>query len=141
VHNVVSFKQWCLGRKPNQKDIIMTSINKQNVFSIFQDADNSQASFATRLFDEGIFTKAQAIPLVIEFIEQKYTVKAKDGQRGKTFEKDTAPHTAMKRILNNCFETVKTPSAEKAKKDEVELLLAKIKKLSETDQKRIKDAI
>ena len=119
----------------------MTSINKSNVFSIFQDADNSQASFATRLFDEGVFDKAQAIPLVIEFVEQKYNVKAKDGQRGKTFEKDTAPHTAMKRIIANCFETVKTPSAEKSKKDEVELLLAKIKKLSETDQKRIKDAI
>jgi len=141
VHNVVSFKQWCLGRKPNQKEIIMTSINKQNVFAVFQDADNAQAEFATRLFDLGVFSKAQAIPLVIEFVEQKYNVKAKDGQRGKTFEKDTAPHTAMKRILNNCFETVKTPSAEKAKKDEVELLIAKIKKLSETDQKRIKDAI
>jgi predicted adenine nucleotide alpha hydrolase (AANH) superfamily ATPase len=120
----------------------MTSINKSNVFSIFQDADNSQASFASRLYDEGVFDKAQAIPLVIEFIEGKYEgAKAYMGQRGMTFEKDTAPHTAMKRILNNCFETVKTPSAEKAKKDEVELLLAKIKKLSKTDQKRIKDAI
>jgi hypothetical protein len=141
VHNVVSFEKGSQGENQTTKEIIMSSINKQNVFAVFQDADNSQAEFATRLFELGVFSKAQAIPLVIEFIEGKYEVKAKDGQRGKTFEKDSAPHTAMKRILNNCFETVKNPSAEKAKKDEVELLLAKIKKLSESDQKRLKDAI
>jgi len=119
-----------------------TSINKQNIFAIFQDADNSQASFATRLFDEGIHDRAQALPLVIEFVEGKYKEKAYMGQRGMTFKKDTAPYWAMKRILGNCFETVPKPKANaQNKKDPIDVLLAKIKALPKADQKRIKDAI
>ena len=121
------------------------AINKQNVFAIFQDADNSQASFATRLFNEGIFDKVQAMPLVIEFIEGKYKVKAYMGQRGMTFTKDTAEHQAMKRIIANCFETVSKPKGNTQNKtepkDPLAALLAKIKKLPKADQKRIKDAI
>ena len=118
------------------------AINKTNVFAIFQDADNSQASFATRLFEEGIFDKTQALPLVIEFIEGKYKVKAYKGQRGMTFTKDTAEHQAMKRILANCFETVAKPKTNtQNKKDPLDALLAKIKALPKADQKRIKDAI
>lgn len=119
------------------------AINKTNVFKIFQDADNSQASFATRLYDEGIFDKAQALPLVIEFIEGKYKVKAYMGQRGMTFTKDTAEHQAMKRILANCFEPAPKANTQNKKepKDPVEILLAKIKKMSPAQQKRIKNAI
>ena len=118
------------------------AINKQNVFAIFQDADNSQASFATRLFNEGIFDKVQAMPLVIEFIEGKYKVKAYMGQRGMTFTKDTAEYWAMKRIIANCFETVAKPKSNtQNKKDPIDALLAKIKALPKAAQKRIKDAI
>ena len=119
------------------------SINKQNVFKIFQDADNSQASFATRLFNEGIFDKTQALPLVIEFIEGKYEgAKAYMGQRGMTFTKDTAEYWAMKRIIANCFETVAKPKSNtQNKKDPIDALLAKIKALPKAAQKRIKDAI
>ena len=119
------------------------AINKQNVFKIFQEADNSQASFASRLYDEGIFDKTHALPLVIEFIEGKYKVKAYMGQRGMTFTKDTAEHQAMKRIIANCFETApKANTHNKTEpKDPLEVLLAKIKKLPKADQKRIKDAI
>ena len=119
------------------------SINKQNVFKIFQDADNSQALFATRLFNEGIFDKTQAMPLVIEFIEGKYEgAKAYMGQRGMTFTKDTAEYWAMKRIIANCFETVAKPKSNtQNKKDPVDALLAKIKALPKAAQKRIKDAI
>ena len=121
------------------------AINKQNVFKIFQEADNSQASFASRLYDEGIFDKTHALPLVIEFIEGKYKVKAYMGQRGMTFTKDTAEHQAMKRIIANCFETVAKPKGNTQNKtepkDPLEVLLAKIKKLPKADQKRIKDAI
>ena len=119
------------------------SINKQNVFKIFQDADNSQASFATRLFNEGIFDKTQAMPLVIEFIEGKYEgAKAYMGQRGMTFTKDTAEYWAMKRIIANCFETVAKPKSNtQNKKDPIDALLAKIKALPKAAQKRIKDAI
>ena len=74
--------------------------------TVFQDADNSQASFATRLYDLKIFDKAQAMPHIIKFIEKKYEgAKAYMGQRGMTFTKDTAEHQAMKRIIANCFET------------------------------------
>ena len=120
-----------------------TSVNKQNVFKIFQDADNSQASFATRLFNEGIFDKTQAMPLVIEFIEGKYEgAKAYMGQRGMTFTKDTAEYWAMKRIIANCFETVAKPKSNtQNKKDPIDALLAKIKALPKAAQKRIKDAI
>jgi len=119
------------------------AINKTNVFAIFQDADNSQASFATRLFDEGVFDKAQAIPLVIEFIEGKYVgAKAYKGQRGMMFTKDTAEYWAMKRILSNCFETVAKPKGNtQNKKDPLDALIAKIKALPKADQKRIKNAI
>ena len=119
------------------------AINKQNVFKIFQDADNSQASFATRLFNEGIFDKTQAMPLVIEFIEGKYKVKAYMGQRGMTFTKDTAEHQAMKRIIANCFETApKANTQNKTEpKDPLAALIAKIKALPKADQKRIKNAI
>jgi len=114
----------------------MPAINKQTVFAIFQDADNSQASFATRLFNAGIFDKMQALPLVIEFVEAKYTAKAKKGQRGLTFEKDTAPHTAMKRILANCFETTPTKPKASHRTDPIDSLVIKFKKLSKAEQKR-----
>ena len=121
------------------------SINKQNVFKIFQEADNSQASFASRLYDEGIFDKTQALPLVIEFIEGKYKVKADMGQRGMTFTKDTGEHQAMKRIIANCFETVSKPKGNTQNKtepkDPLAALIAKIKQMPKADQKRIKDAI
>ena len=120
------------------------AINKQNVFKIFQDADNSQASFATRLFNEGIFDKTQAMPLVIEFIEGKYEgAKAYMGQRGMTFTKDTAEYWAMKRIIANCFETApKANTQNKTEpKDPLAALIAKIKALPKADQKRIKNAI
>ena len=120
------------------------AINKQNVFKIFQDADNSQASFASRLFDEGIFDKTQAMPLVIEFIEGKYKgAKAYMGQRGMTFTKDTAEHQAMKRIIATCFETApKANTQNKTEpKDPLAALIAKIKALPKADQNRIKNAI
>ena len=118
------------------------TINKTKVFAIFQDADNVQASLATRLFDEGIYDRTQALPLVIEFVEQKYKVKATMGQRGLMFEKNSASEQAKKRILANCFETApKTKANTQNKKDPIDALLAKIKALPKSAQKRIKDAI
>jgi len=120
----------------------MSTINKQNVFAIFKDADNAQASFATRLFNEGIFDRVQALPLVIEYVEKAYEVKAIKGQRGMMFEKNSASEQAKKRILANCFETTPKPKANtQNKKDPLAALLAKIKALPKADQKRIKDAI
>jgi hypothetical protein len=111
------------------------SFNTQRINAIFQDADNSQAGFATRLFDEGIFNRADAIPHVIAFVSTKYKVKAKQGQRGLTFEKDTAPHAAMVRILRNCFESA--PSTSKSNKtDAVKALLSRYTKLTPAEKRR-----
>ena len=112
------------------------TINTQRINAIFQEADNSQADFATRLFNEGIFSRADAIPYVIAFVEGKYKVKAKQGQRGLTFEKDTAPHASMKRILNNCFETVAKTSAGNNKTDAVKALLTRYTKLTPAEKRR-----
>jgi hypothetical protein len=111
------------------------SFNTTRINAIFQEADNSQAGFATRLFNEGIFSKADAIPHVIAFVETKYKVKAKQGQRGLTFEKDTAPHASMKRILANCFESA--PSTSKNHKtDAVKALLTRYTKLTPAEKRR-----
>lgn len=106
---------------------------------IFQEADNSQATFATRLIDLGIYTKAEAIPHIVAFVEKKYGIKAKQGQRGITFEKDTAPHSAYKRIVNNCFEPEVNPDAKPKtsnRTDPVDALITKFTKLSKAEQKR-----
>jgi len=114
--------------------IIMT-INTQRVNAILQDADNSQASLATRLFNEGIFSKADAIPYVVAFVSEKYKAKAKQGQRGLTFQKDTAPYWAMKRILGNCFESAPSTSGSK-KTDAVKSLLSRYTKLTPAEKRR-----
>ena len=112
------------------------TINTQRVNAIFNDADNAQATLATRLFNEGIFSKADAIPHVIAFVSAKYNTKPKQGQRGLTFEKDTAPHAAMVRILRNCFETVAKPSAGDNKTDAVKSLLTRYTKLTPAEKRR-----
>ena len=112
----------------------LKQFNTQRINAIFQEADNSQANFATRLFNEGIFSRADAVPHVIAFVETKYKVKAKQGQRGLTFEKDSAPHAAMKRILNNCFESA--PRTSNNKTDAVKSLLSRYKKLTPAEKRR-----
>ena len=114
----------------------LKQFNTQRINAIFQEADNSQANFATRLFNEGIFSRADAIPHVIAFVETKYKVKAKQGQRGLTFEKDTAPHASMKRILNNCFESAPRTSTSNNKTDAVKSLLNRYAKLTPAEKRR-----
>lgn len=117
------------------------TINTQRVYAIFQEADNSQANFATRLFNEGIFSRADALPYVISFVETKYKVKAKQGQRGLTFEKDTAPHASMKRILANCFESTNKKSMSNNKKDPVKSLLTRYTELTPAQKRRFLESI
>ena len=112
------------------------TINTQRVNAILQDADNSQASLATRLFNEGIFSKADAIPYVVAFVSAKYKAKAKQGQRGLTFEKDTAPYWAMKRILGNCFESTPSTSTGSKKVDAVKSLLTRYTNLTPAEKRR-----
>jgi hypothetical protein len=114
------------------------SINTIAVNKVFADADGSQAGFATRLFNLGVFSRKEAQPHVIAYILQAPAYKgckAYEGQRGLTFTKDTAPHAAMNRILDNCFEKVKTPSTAK-KTDAVKALLTRYTALSAAEKRR-----
>lgn len=112
------------------------SINTQAVYAVFAKADNSQAAFATELFNLGIFSRADATPHVIAFVSQKYKAKPYMGQRGLTFKKDSAPHAAVKRILDNCFETVRKPSTSSNKVDEVAALVKKYEALTAAQKRR-----
>jgi hypothetical protein len=117
--------------------IMTKSINTQAVYAVFAKADNSQAEFATQLFNLGIFSRADALPHVIAFVSQKYHAKPYMGQRGLTFIKDSAPHAAVKRILDNCFETVRKPSANKVNKvDPVAKLLKGFGELTAAQKRR-----
>jgi hypothetical protein len=115
------------------------SINTAAVYAVFAKADKSQAEFATQLFNLGIFSRKEAQPHVIAYILQAPAYKgckAYEGQRGLTFTKDTAPHAAMVRILNNCFETVKAPRTTVNKTDPVKSLVTSFGKLTAAEKRR-----
>jgi len=112
------------------------SINTIAVNKVFADADGSQAGFATRLFNLGIFSRKEAQPHVVAYVADKYKAKPLEGQRGLTFKKDTAPHAAMVRILNNCFETVKAPSTKVNKVDPVKSLVTRFTSLTPAEKRR-----
>ena len=115
------------------------SINTAAIYAVFAKADKSQAEFATQLFNLGIFSRAEALPHVVAYIEQAPAykgAKAYMGQRGLTFKKDSAPHAAMKRILDNCFETVRKPSTGNNKADPVKSLVTSFNKLTKAEQRR-----
>ena len=112
------------------------SINTAAVYAVFAKADKSQSEFATQLFNLGIFSKAEATPHVIAYVAQAYKTKPYMGQRGLTFKKDSAPHAAVKRILNNCFETVRKPSTSSNKVDDVAALVKKYTALTAAQKRR-----
>jgi hypothetical protein len=112
------------------------SINTTAIYAVFAKADKSQAEFATQLFNLGIFSRADATPHVIAYVAQAYKVKPYEGQRGLTFIKDSAPHAAVKRILNNCFETVRKPSTKVNKVDDVAQLVKKYEALTAAQKRR-----
>lgn len=112
------------------------SINTTAIYAVFAKADKSQAEFATQLFNLGIFSRAEAMPHVIAYVSEKYHAKPYMGQRGLTFTKDSAPHAAVKRILDNCFETVRKPSTGNNKVDPVKSLVTSFNKLTKAEQRR-----
>jgi hypothetical protein len=113
-----------------------TSINITKVNAVFAKADNSQADFATQLFNLGIFSRKDAQPYAARYVADKYKVKVIEGQRGLTLQKDTDAYKAMMRILGNCFETVKTPSTSSKKTDVVKSLLTRYGNLSAAEKRR-----
>jgi hypothetical protein len=113
-----------------------TSINTTKVYAVFAKADNSQADFATQLFNLGIFSRKEAQPHAARYVADKYKVKVIEGQRGLTVQKDTDAYKAMMRILGNCFETVKSTSTSVNKADPVKSLVTRFGNLSAAEKRR-----
>jgi hypothetical protein len=114
----------------------MQAINKNTVFAIFNDADNSTANFATRLFNAGVFDKATARALAVEWAAAKYNQKIIKGQRGDTLAQDSAGLQAVTRVLRACFESAPANKSQSNKTDPVKSLLARYTKLSKAEQRR-----
>jgi hypothetical protein len=116
------------------------SINRKAIFAVFNDADNSSASFTERLFALGIASVTDAKPLAMEWASAKYKAELKQGQRGTTFAKrNTAAEQAMYRVLGVCFPKADKPKAKKAsanKQDAVEKLFKSWSALSGAEKRR-----
>lgn len=121
------------------------SFNRVAVFAVFNDADKSSASFAERLFELGIASRADARPLAMEWASKKYNVSIKEGQRGMTFVKrDTDAERAMNRVLQVCFPSADKPNSAKRtanKVDPVEALLKKFNALTAGERRRFLKSI
>ena len=115
------------------------SINRKAIFAVFNDADNTSASFTERLLALGIASASDAKPLAMEWAAEKYKARITQGQRGATLPRNSAAERAMYRVLGVCFPKADKPSAGKAhanKTDAVQSLLNKFHKLSKAEQRR-----
>ena len=117
------------------------SFNRKAVFAVFNDADNESASFAVRLMELGIASRAEAKPFAMEWAADKYKVVIKQGQRGAMLPRDSAAEKAMNRVLQVCYPKAdapkpKTPKATANKSDPVEALFKKWKALSSAEKRR-----
>ena len=118
------------------------SFNRPAVFAVFNDADKSSASFAVRLMELGIASRAEAKPFAMEWAAKKHNEAIKQGQRGATFAKrDSAAERAMNRVLEVCYPKAdapkpKTSKATANKSDPVEALFKKWKALSSAEKRR-----
>ena len=123
------------------------SFNRPAVFAVFNDADKSSASFAVRLMELGIASRAEAKPFAMEWAAKKHNETIKMGQRGMTFVKrDTNAERAMNRVLEVCYPKAdapkpKTPKATANKVDEVAKLLKKYQALTAVEKRRFLKSI
>ena len=118
------------------------SFNRPAVFAVFNDADKSSASFAVRLMELGIASRAEAKPFAMEWAAKKHNETIKQGQRGATFAKrDSAAERAMNRVLEVCYPKAdapkpKTGKATANKVDPVSALFKKWQALSAGEKRR-----
>ena len=119
------------------------TINKAAIFAVFNDADNSSASFAERLLKLGIGDRATAKPLAMEWAANKHKVAIEQGQRGAKLPRDSAAEKAMNRVLQVCFPSADLPQrAGKAHKtDNVAKLLKAYEGLTAAERRRFLAAI
>ena len=116
------------------------SINRPAIYAVFTDADNQSASFAERLMELGIASRADARPFAMEWAAKKHGEQLKQGLQGTTFvRRDTAAERAMNRVLSLCYPSVDAPKPKKPsnnKSDPVKSLLASYKKLTPAEKRR-----
>lgn len=117
------------------------TINRKAIYSVFTDADNQSASFAERLMELGIASRAEAKPFAMEWASKKHNNEPiKQGLQGMTFVKrDTAAERAMNRVLSLCYPKadMPKPKAKSASKtDPVEQLFKKWQALSAAEKRR-----
>lgn len=93
------------------------SFNRVAVYAVFNDADKSSASFAVRLMELGIASRAEAKPFAMDWASKNHNDEPiKMGQRGMTFVKrDTNAERAMNRVLEVCYPKADAPKPKTAK--------------------------
>jgi hypothetical protein len=123
------------------------SFNRVAVYAVFNDADNESASFAVRLMELGIASRAEAKPFAMEWAAKKHNETIKQGQRGATFTKrDSAAERAMNRVLSVCYPKAdapkpKTPKATANKTDAVAKLVKSYTALTASEKRRFLKSI
>jgi len=116
-----------------------TSINRKAIYAVFTDADNQSASFATRLMELGIASRAMAKPFAMEWAAKKHKVTITQGLQGAKLPRDSAAERAMNRVLSICYPKVDAPTPKKTsanKVDPVAKLFAGWKALSAAEKRR-----
>lgn len=121
-------------------------MDKQKIFAVFNDADDSSASLAGRLLALGIGDRATAKPLAMEWAcnHKKYKVKMRKGQRGMTLPRNSSAERAMYRVLDACFPKADAPKPKAPadnKTDPVAKLLKKYSELTGAEKRRFMTAL
>ena len=119
------------------------TINKQAVFTVFDDADSESASFAERLIKLGIGDKATAKPLAMEWASKKYKARITKGQRGYMLPRNSDAERAMYRVLDVCFPKADAPKNKPVnnKTDAVASLAKKYAALTGAEKRRFMSLI
>ena len=92
------------------------TINRKAIFAVFNEADNSSASFTERLIALGVADPSTAKPLAMEWAAGKYGARITQGQRGATLPRNSAAERAMYRVLGVCFPSADAPKSPKSPK-------------------------
>ena len=131
-----------------RNQIMTKSFNRPAVFAVFNDADNESASFAVRLMELGIASRAEAKPFAMDWASKKHNNEPiKMGQRGMTFvRRDTNAEKAMNRVLQVCYPSADAPKPKTGKRtankvDAVAKLVEKYTALSAREKRRFLKSI
>lgn len=128
----------------------MNASIKQQVYLIFNKADDNALRLAESLLALGVGDRATARPLALEWASAKFNVRIVDGQRGKALDSKAkgyeAAKSAARRVIDVCFPGADVASGKgKGKKrsatDPVESLIKAYAKLSAGQKRSFKAAI